>query len=473
MKKAVAILVCIMMLMSVSLQVFAVKAVPVTGISLDKTQITLVHDQIYDLKVTLTPANTTQKFLTFTTSNKNVASIDVHGRILGINNGTTEITVTTSNKQISAKCTVTVVKAASKPVKLSIIDVAGNLQMTQGAIDDFKAANRPLVASVEYVKLTAPELTAKIQAQQAANNIENAMVLTGFDGLASGMEAGIWEQLWPAFKDRMPDLESKYLPGALKAFEIGKGNGIVVTFCPGGPMFTYNPDKVKSVPKTPAELLAWAKQNPNKFLYARPANSGPGRSFLQGLPYILGDKDPKDPKTWTKTWAYLKELDKYIEYYPTGTGVTFTELGQETRWIIASHVGWDMNQRILQTNIPATYQGFFFDNTTWINDAHFVCVPKGLDQDRKNVVFALITYMMKPKPQAVTYDNGYFYPGPAIKNVPLTLAPADTQKKITAAMRPEYDKAIADFPNETSLDPAAMVLAFDMWDKLVGAKIKK
>jgi putative spermidine/putrescine transport system substrate-binding protein len=26
--------------------------------------------------------------------------------------------------------------------------------------------------------------------------------------------------------------------------------------------------------------------------------------FLMGLPYILGDKDPKDPeKGWDKTWA--------------------------------------------------------------------------------------------------------------------------------------------------------------------------
>ena len=472
MKKAVAILVCIMMMMTIALQVSAVQSVPVTGISLDKTEVTLVHDQLYDLKVTLTPANTTQKFLTYSTSNKNVATVSVNGRILGINAGTTIITVTTSGKQ-TATCKVTVVKAASKPVKLSIIDVAGNLQLTQPAIENFKKANPTLVKELEFIKLTAPEITAKIQAQQAANNIENAMVLTGFDGLAAGMDAGVWEQLWPAFKDRMPDLESKYTDGALKAFNLGKGYGITITFCPGGPMFTYNPDKVKSVPKTPAELLAWAKQNPNKFLYARPANSGPGRSFLQGLPYILGDKDPKNPKTWDKTWAYLKELDKYIEYYPTGTGVTFTELGQETRYIVASHIGWDVNQRILQTNIPATYQGFFFDNTTWINDAHFVCVPKGLDNDRKNVVYALITYMMKPKPQAITYDNGYFYPGPAIRDIPLTLAPADTQKKVTAAMRPEYDKAIKDFPNQTSLDPAAMVIAFDMWDKLVGAKIKK
>ena len=68
-----------------------------------------------------------------------------------------------------------------------------------------------------------------------------------------------------------------------------------IVFCPAGPLLEYNPDKVKTCPSTAEELLAWAKQNPNRFLYARPANSGPGRVFMMGLTYILKDKDPTDP----------------------------------------------------------------------------------------------------------------------------------------------------------------------------------
>ena len=64
---------------------------------------------------------------------------------------------------------------------------------------------------------------------------------------------------------------------------------------PAGPLMEYNPDKVKQAPTTPQELLAWCKANPNRLIYARPANSGPGRTFIMGLPYILGDKNPKDP----------------------------------------------------------------------------------------------------------------------------------------------------------------------------------
>ena len=107
-------------------------------------------------------------------------------------------------------------------------------------------------------------------------------------------------------------------------------------------------------------------------MYARPANSGPGRTFIMGLPYILGDKDPKDPmKGWDKTWAYLKELGQDIEYYPSGTAATMKELAEGSRDIIASTTGWDINPRVLGI-VPeeakvATLKGFH-----WVADAHYM-----------------------------------------------------------------------------------------------------
>jgi putative spermidine/putrescine transport system substrate-binding protein len=359
----------------------------------------------------------------------------------------------------------------SKPVKLSIIDVAGNLQLSKTAIDAFKAANPKLVADIEYLKLTAPELPSKIKAQQMAGNLDTTLVLTGYDAMAAGIDQDIYEQLMPQYTAAFQKTIDNYLPGAKAAYDLFKGYGIAHVFCPGGPMFTYNPDKVPNPPKTPAQLLAWAKANPGKFLYARPANSGPGRAFLQGLPYILGDRDPKSPKTWDKTWAFLKELDNYIDYYPSGTAITFKELGEGTRWIIASHLGWDMNQRILAT-IPANYQAFFLDNTTWVTDTQFMAIPKGLDKDRLAVTIELMKWLMTPAQQAVTYDNAYFYPGPAIKGVTLEMAPAENQKAIRPAIRPAYEQAIVKLPNTTQLNAAALVEAMDTWDQLVGAKVK-
>ena len=35
--------------------------------------------------------------------------------------------------------------------------------------------------------------------------------------------------------------------------------------------------------------------------------------------------------------------------------------------------------------------------------------------------------MLTKPAQAMTYDKGYFYPGPAVKDVPLSMAPQDSQ----------------------------------------------
>jgi putative spermidine/putrescine transport system substrate-binding protein len=362
----------------------------------------------------------------------------------------------------------------SKPVKLQIIDVAGNLTLSKAPIEAFKAKYPNLVSDIEYVKLTSPELPAKLKAQQMAGTVDTTLVLTGTDGMASGIENDVYYQLLPANKKDLQKFVDNYLPGAKAAYDLYNGYGLCITFCYGAPILTYNPDKVPNPPKTAEELLAWAKANPGKFMYARPANSGPGKSFVFGLPYMLGDKDPKDPKTWTKTWDYLKQLDQYIDYYPSGTAITFKELSEGTRWILASHIGWDVQQRVLAT-IPANYQSIWLKGTTLINDAHFMAIPKGLekDKDRFAVTLELMKWLMAPDMQAYLYGNGYFYPGPSQKGITLDMAPADIQKQLKPFLRPEYDKNAAAMPNTPPLGVAATNLAFDTWDQLVGAKVKK
>ncbi len=363
------------------------------------------------------------------------------------------------------------IEAPDKPVKLQIIDVAGNLRCSRAAIDAFRAANPKLVSELELISLTAPEMVPRFKAQQMANNVETALGLTGYDGIAAGKEQGVWMQIVPKYKDVFQKTIDNYLPGAKAAYDLYEGYGIAVVWCPGGPMFTYNPEKVPAPPKTAAELLAWAKANPGKFMYARPGNSGPGRVFVQGLAYILGEAKPKEPKTWTKVWDYLKELNDYIEYYPSGTTPQFQQLAEGTRWIVAGHIGWDMWSRVTKL-IPATSQAFVLENTTWTNDTQFMVMPKGLDANKEKVAVALMAWLMDPNWQAYMYDEGYFYPGPAIKGVPFNLAPSSSQNAVKPALRPQYDEWIAKYPNTTQLGAVAFNDMSEMWDKLVGAKTK-
>ena len=360
-----------------------------------------------------------------------------------------------------------------KPVTLNILDVAGNLQLTQGMIDAFVAANHQVVSRVTYSKAPAPDLVGKIKAQQGAGRVDIGLVLTGTDGLAAGIEQGLWQQILPAQASRLSNM-SGYLEPAAKMQALAGDYGVVVTYYPSGPLLEYMPAKVPTPPTSPAELLAYAKANPGKVEYARPANSGPGRTLLMGLPYILGDSDPKDPANgWSKTWAYLTELGKYVDRYPSGTTQTMKDLGNGTVNIIASTTGWDINARALGT-VPAqaaitTMKGFH-----WVTDAHYAVIPKGATPDQQSAVLLLIQDMLTKEQQAKAFDTGYFYPGPAISGVDVSMAPQKSRDVLKTYGRPEYDALIAGNPTEVPLAAKALVAAFETWDRTIGgSKVAK
>lgn len=361
------------------------------------------------------------------------------------------------------------IQAPSSPVTITVADVAGNLALTQAAMERYTAAKPEWASRIAFTKAPAPELPGKLRAQQAAGRVDIDLVLTGTDALSAGLDQGIWTDLSPYMAD-LPNLESIYIPQAFKMQGMAKNHGVVVSYYPSGPLIEYMPDRVPTPPKTADELLAWTKANPNKFIYARPANSGPGRTFLMGLPYLLGDSDPRDPeKGWDKTWAYLEALGQNIEYYASGTTQTMREFGEGTRDIVVSTTGWDINPRVLGT-VPAeaevgTLQGFH-----WVTDAHYMVVPKGVPQEKLNVLLDLMNFMLTPESQAYAYDEGYFYPGPAVKDVPLSMAPESSQQAIKEFGRPQYDEWIASNPMEIPLDADKLVAAFRIWDERIGAK---
>jgi len=359
--------------------------------------------------------------------------------------------------------------AVAAPVAINIADPAGNLRLTRPAIDEYVKKHPELISKINIITATAPEIPGKLKAMQGAGRSDIDLILTGTDALAASIEQGLLMKILPANAAKFPNLMANYQPAAAKMQELAGEYGITVVFMPAGPLLEYNPDKVKQVPTTPQELLAWCKANPNKLIYARPANSGPGRTFIMGLPYILGDKDPKDPVNgWDKTWAYLKDLNTCIEYYPTGTTAVMKELGEGTRDMTVTVTGWDINPRVLGM-VPKNYKVAPFKGMTWVNDAHYMIIPNLVAPEKLPVILDLMAYLLTPEAQAYTYDEGYFYPGPAVKNVPLSMAPKASQDAVKEYGRPEYEGWLKDFPQTQSLPPKAQVEAFRIWDQQVGA----
>ncbi len=356
----------------------------------------------------------------------------------------------------------------SAPVSLNILDVAGNQKLTEPMIDAFIKAHPDIIKSVKWQSAGAPDLVGTIKPQVDSGKLAVDLVMTGTDGLS----AGIGQNLWiPVAKDYPTQLSNmaNYIEPAVKMQALASGYGVETVYYPSGPLIQYDPAVVKDVPKTPAELLAWAKANPGKFGYARPANSGPGRTFLMGLPYMLGDKDPSDPVNgWAKTWAYLKDLGSTITSYPTGTKQVISNMADGTWAMIPTTTGWDINPRAIGTE-PKTIEAAPFDKFTWVTDAQYAVIPKGQTPDKVSAILNLLQYMLTPDVNAMAYDTGYFYPGPAVKGATLDKAPASSQAVIKEYGRSWYDDLIEKMPKATPLPPALLVKAFDIWDREIGS----
>lgn len=358
----------------------------------------------------------------------------------------------------------------AQPVAINVVDVAGNLALTQKAIENYRKLKPDWVSRFTFSKAPAPELPGKIKAQQDAGRVDIDLVLTGTDTLSAGVEQKLWQELIPAHAADLPKLQEIYLEPAWRMQALAQGQGVVVTYYPSGPLFEYAPERIKTVPKTAAELLAWAKANPKRFMYARPANSGPGRTFLMGLPHLLGDADPGDPlKGWDKTWAFLAELGETIDNYPSGTTPTMKALGEGSVDMIATTTGWDINPRVLGV-VPKSAEVFALEGFKWVADAHYMCIPKNIDPAKVPVLLDLMNHLLSPAQQAYTFDEGYFYPGPAVKGVTLAMAPKESQDAIAEFGRPSYEKLIASNPIVLPLPADRMVAAFRRWDEQIGSR---
>src|ERR1700694_4360760 len=145
------------------------------------------------------------------------------------------------------------------PVTINIVDVAGNLALTQDAIEGYQNNHPELISKINFTKAPAPELPGKLKAMQGAGRSDIDMVLTGTDFLAAGIEQGVLIKVLPEYAGKFPNLTANYQPAAAKMQELAHDYGVVVTFMPAGALVRDTPDKVKQVPTTTAEVLAWWK----------------------------------------------------------------------------------------------------------------------------------------------------------------------------------------------------------------------
>lgn len=116
-----------------------VTTVAVTGVSLNKTSSDLSKGSTLALVATVTPANATNKNVTWTSSNTSVATVS-DGTVTGVATGTSTITVKTVDGNKTATCVVTVIDGPSDDYTIMIYMCGSNLE------SDYASSNQGLAS---------------------------------------------------------------------------------------------------------------------------------------------------------------------------------------------------------------------------------------------------------------------------------------------------------------------------------------
>lgn len=128
---------------------FKTKPIVVTGVSLDKTTLSVETGKTATLKATVTPGNATNKAVSWSSDTAGVATVDNAGKVTTVKAGTAKITVKTTDGAKTATCTVT--------VKDPVIAVTGvtldkaTLEVEEGATAQLKATVAPANATDKTV----------------------------------------------------------------------------------------------------------------------------------------------------------------------------------------------------------------------------------------------------------------------------------------------------------------------------------
>ena len=168
-------------------------SVSVAGVSLDKTEIVLVEGSNQTLTATVEPTNATNKGVTWSSSNNEIATVN-NGVVTAVKEGTATITVTTAEGGKTATCKVTVNAPQTKPVtrvslnKAELALVMNGTEKLTATVEPSDATNQNVtwesnktdVATVEQdgtVKAVGTgEATIKVTAQDGSGQYAECKV---------------------------------------------------------------------------------------------------------------------------------------------------------------------------------------------------------------------------------------------------------------------------------------------------------
>ena len=172
--------------------------VSVTGVSLNKTSLSLTEGETQTLVATVSPSNATDKSVTWTSSNNTVATVSSSGVVTAKKAGTATITVTTNDGGKTATCSVTVVAATIPVTGVSLSQTS--LMMRVGETQTLTATVSPSDAtdkSVHWSSSNSSVATVSSSGMITAISVGEALISANSGDITASCEVTVIDSSSP------------------------------------------------------------------------------------------------------------------------------------------------------------------------------------------------------------------------------------------------------------------------------------
>ena len=162
------------------------KTVHVTGVSLDRTSVTIKEGETVALVATVKPDNADNKNVSWSSSDVAVASVDNSGKVTGIKAGSATVTVKTEDEEKTASCVVTVDPNSATSVTIGADNISAISVVLKGKANLTNSVSSDLRIGFQYSKSAGilPSNSIMIDAEDADANY---IYTTSITGLEPGM----------------------------------------------------------------------------------------------------------------------------------------------------------------------------------------------------------------------------------------------------------------------------------------------
>ena len=180
------------------IKVFTVKA---TKITLNETQVELMAGQSFGLTAEVSPQNTQNKGIVWSSSNSSIATVDQYGNVIAKTEGTVQITAKSSeNPNISASCSIKVIPARAVSISLSehlrSLDIGGTFTIFATVFPN-NVKNKGIIWSSSNPKIASVDQNGVVKAISSgtveiiATSQDNPSVINSCTVMVKELDSGV------------------------------------------------------------------------------------------------------------------------------------------------------------------------------------------------------------------------------------------------------------------------------------------